>query len=651
MRYSFVNWLTISLIASLSMTMTSCSSDDKIESDSLTAKLQANKWICKDASYGEGSNYHAWVDIETTTLYFTTDNTGVAYWIQKDYDTDLGYSRTSDYSMFNYSVSGNSVTLKDEKNYVTTYTYQDGCLVYGSIVYVPSPMSSSDYEFARNLGPQTGSCGKDLQYSFDDRTGVLTISGSGRMNDYTATNQPWHNFAINEIIIKDGCKYVGTHAFNKLTYSVGSLSIANSVQEIGDYAFSNLYIEELIVPDDLMKIGDYAFSDCTYLKKLYWIGCDALEEIGDFAFGFCPINEYSLTIPKNVKKIGSNAFFSSTISGRLTLNEKLETVGITSFGRLNISKLEIPNSVKYIGSLAFRGSFSEIRIGTGLTSFGENPFLTSSSGKMYVNLGQPLTCSGDIIANDYGNAAGSWTLYVPKGSKSAYQNAEGWKSFKSIIEDSSLVSGNGTPQDGGGDNTGGSGDDPSVSHSGTHNGHEYVDLGLSVKWATCNVGATKPEGYGGYYAWGETDEKYDYDWSTYRYCDGTKETCHHIGDNIAGTYYDVAHVKWGGSWRMPSSDEINELKNKCTYKWTTQNGVYGLLVTGPNGRNIFLPAAGYHFLTFYNFGGDSCYYWSSSLYPGDESSAYARIIDSNGWYLWSESRLRYIGCSVRPVCP
>ena len=542
------------MIASLSLTMTSCSSDDKIESDSLTAKLQANKWICKDASYGEGSNYHAWVDIETTTLYFTTDNMGVAYWIQKDYDTDLGYSRTSDYSMFNYSVSGNSVTLKDEKNYVTTYTYQDGCLVYGSIVYVPSPMSSSDYEFARNLGPQTGSCGKDLQYSFDDRTGVLTISGSGRMNDYTATNQPWHNFAIKNIIIENGCKSVGSNAFHKLKYMVGDIDLPNSIEEIGDYAFCGSLIKELSVPMHIVKIGNYAFSDCSYLKSVNFAGCDALEEIGESAFYSCPIKTNYLTIPKNVKKIGAYAFMTTEVNSSLTLNEKLETIGNSAFHKLKITKLEIPNSVKYIGAVAFAGSFSEIRIGTGLRTLGECPFLTSRNGKMYVNLGQPLAIppSTYIIMNDYGNAAGSWTLYVPKGSKSAYQNAEGWKLFKSIIEDSSLVSGNGTPQ-------GGGGEDPGSSYSGTHNGHDYVDLGLSVKWATCNVGSKKPDEFGGYYAWGETEEKNYYGDETYKYYEYYENEYVFIGYDIAGTQYDAANVKWGGNWRMPTREQMQEL--------------------------------------------------------------------------------------------
>ena len=106
---------------------------------------------------------------------------------------------------------------------------------------------------------------------------------------------------------------------------------------------------------------------------------------------------------------------------------------------------------------------------------------------------------------------------------------------------------------------------------------EAIDLGLpsGTKWASWNVGATNPEEYGGFFAWGETEEKSYYDWSTYSHSDGSNETCNHIGDDIAGTSYDVAHVKWGGNWTMPTRDQIEELINNCTHTWTTRNRVKG----------------------------------------------------------------------------
>lgn len=120
---------------------------------------------------------------------------------------------------------------------------------------------------------------------------------------------------------------------------------------------------------------------------------------------------------------------------------------------------------------------------------------------------------------------------------------------------------------------------------------EAVDLGLSVKWASCNVGATSPEDAGGYYAWGETEVKSSYTLNTYLYYNSANGYFDILKD-ISNTRYDVAHVKWGGKWRLPTIKEIEELCNKCTSIWTTNNGVYGRKFVGPNGNSIFLPAAG-----------------------------------------------------------
>ena len=120
-----------------------------------------------------------------------------------------------------------------------------------------------------------------------------------------------------------------------------------------------------------------------------------------------------------------------------------------------------------------------------------------------------------------------------------------------------------------------------------------IDLGLPSgnKWACCNVGTNTPEGYGGYYAWGETEEKEDYYWENYIHCDGSESTCHDLGESICGTEYDVAHVKWGGNWQMPSSKQFSELSKNCTKEWTKINDISGLLfVSKVNEHCIFFPA-------------------------------------------------------------
>ena len=151
-----------------------------------------------------------------------------------------------------------------------------------------------------------------------------------------------------------------------------------------------------------------------------------------------------------------------------------------------------------------------------------------------------------------------------------------------------------------------------------------IDLNLpsGTKWACCNVGALKPEDYGDSYAWGETEVKDIYNWSNYIHCDGSSSTCHDIGKDIAGTDYDVAHVKWGGSWVMPSLEQINELLDNTTTGWTILEGVNGRWFTGTNGGTIFLPAAGDRWGGEPDNVGSLGVYWSSTLNERNLTSAY-----------------------------
>ena len=226
--------------------------------------------------------------------------------------------------------------------------------------------------------------------------------------------------------------------------------------------------------------------------------------------------------------------------------------------------------------------------------------------------------------------------------------------------------GNDTNQNGGNSNTG------SDNATGTANGHGYVDLGLSVKWATCNVGATKPEEYGNYYAWGETEPKTTYNWNTYKWATATQNewgewhletltkynTDANYGtvDNktVLDPEDDAAAVNWGGQWRMPTKEECEELLDNCTLKWVYSykgTGVAGLIVTGPNGNSIFLPAAGSRNEDDDLDDGFYDHFWSSSLgtdYPDD--AWYVEFL-SIGVSMRGGNRYggRYCGQSVRPV--
>lgn len=178
----------------------------------------------------------------------------------------------------------------------------------------------------------------------------------------------------------------------------------------------------------------------------------------------------------------------------------------------------------------------------------------------------------------------------------------------------------------------------------TINGHEYVDLGLpsGLKWATCNVGASSPEDYGDYYAWGETTTKSDYSSST-------STTYGKQMSSIAGNpTYDVACNKWGSPWRLPTEAEFQELIDNCTWEWSTRNGHNGYKVTSKkNGNSIFLPAAGFRYGTSSGGQGSYGYYWSATPDEGSAGRAYGfGFGEGGGNTRWGG---RDSGFSLRPV--
>lgn len=216
--------------------------------------------------------------------------------------------------------------------------------------------------------------------------------------------------------------------------------------------------------------------------------------------------------------------------------------------------------------------------------------------------------------------------------------------------------------------------------------YEYVDLGLSVKWATYNVGAAAPEDFGDYFGWGETEPYYEagyaqeypqahwkedgvtYSWSNYKHCKGSEwdltkycgiTTFGYSGfTDISTTLLpedDVAHVKWGGNWRMPTKAEFYELINNCDYTWTIQNGVSGYLVTSRKDTecSIFLPAGGYYHSSESGNGSINQFgeYWTSSLYTDNPRRAFDIFIGPFSIDTRDRTSVRFYGMSVRPVCP
>ena len=192
--------------------------------------------------------------------------------------------------------------------------------------------------------------------------------------------------------------------------------------------------------------------------------------------------------------------------------------------------------------------------------------------------------------------------------------------------------------------------------------HEYVDLGLpsGTLWATCNIGANRPEDYGDYFAWGETEPKDYCDWSTYKWCNGSYKTLTKYCKSYNYGYKsfvdnkteldiddDAASVNWDPSWRMPTIEQLSELIESSIWQWTQRNGVNGLLVTGPNGKYFFLPASGCRNDSTLN-DVDSCgYYWTRTISNGASFGGTRLRFDSG--YVDRASSNRSYGFTVRPV--
>ena len=199
----------------------------------------------------------------------------------------------------------------------------------------------------------------------------------------------------------------------------------------------------------------------------------------------------------------------------------------------------------------------------------------------------------------------------------------------------------------------------------TYTPGEAVDLGLSVKWSSVNLGATKPEEYGDYFAWGEIEPKSSYSWSTYKWCNGEEGKLTKYCPSDEPGYWDglespdnrlellseddAARAIWGGNWRMPTNAEFEELLEKCNKEWTTYKGVNGWKFTSKkNSSNwIFLPAAGSLVGPVLYNADTNGYYWSSSLKTDDPDRAWYLLFNSGNVYTYRSYR-RY-GQSVRPV--
>ncbi len=637
-------WLPILLFVATIFLFASCGSDSEDSIPPGSSILKGTKWTTTNWDYSLGSDFVGIHD-EVREFLFHSQNEGIYYLGKKDYYSDQGSSTLREAVHFKYTITNNNTVylefITEADINLPAYLYlQNNTLTVNSTTFSKSTISSTDTQWINSIKGTTGSCSW-----YSNLRGKLWIDGEGNMADYNSYNAtPWakNNRTPNKVIINEGVTSIGSYAFANA--SIGNVEMPSySLKQIGERAFRDASISNISLSNSITHIGTEAFADCSYLESISIP--NNIQEIGEYAFSGTNIDVYELEFGANLRSIEEYAFEGCEAS-YLTFEEGVETIASGAFigDFCNVGKeLKLPNSLTELGETVFEGSYKKIVIGNGIKEIGEKAFISgATSGTMYINKKTPPTAASAIIAerSSWSAAENRWTLYVPKGSKSTYSKKAPWNKFKSIVEDSSLQ--------GGEEDDDSSSDEESDNNydvTGSINGYEYVDLGLSVKWATCNVGATKPWEYGGYYAWGETKEKNIYYEPNYLY-NGIN-----IGNDISGTKYDVAHVKWGGEWRMPTKAEQNELISNCNWQWTTINDVNGYRVTGPNGNSIFLPATGLYIKNYCQKLNSFGYYWSSEVTTNIYYSDCIRFSDSDyDWDKYYSGALRYDGQTIRPIC-
>jgi hypothetical protein len=447
-----------------------------------------------------------------------------------------------------------------------------------------------------------------------------------------------------DIVSNEYINGLGVIVFDKDVTSIGdwafgycsnltSIDIPNSVTSIGEYAFRECTsLSSVTIPESTTSIGNSAFFQCISLASFggKYSTSDGLYLIDQAIIIAAAIGSISgsISLPSSVKGIGDFAFYGCGGLTAIAIPEGVTYIGQYAFRECsNLTSVSLPEGLTHIGSYAFHGceSIGSITLPKSVTYIGSYAFLDCSNlSRIIVLCDTPPMVAGDLFDD-----TSDCPIYVPAESVDAYKSTQYWSDYADRINALAPLP-------------------------------EAVDLGLSVKWASFNLGASAPEEYGDYYAWGETEPKDDYSWETYKWCMGSNTTLTKYCDKTDRGYEgftddktvldlddDAAHVNLGGSWRMPTDAEMTELRENCTWAWTTLNGVNGGLATGPNGNSIFLPAAGKWNSTDLFFAGSYGFVLSSSL--ATDSTSYASDIYLSSSIIDRSGDFRCLGISVRPV--
>ena len=522
-----------------------------------------------------------------------------------------------------------------------------------------------------------------ISNEYADGRGIITFDADViSIGDWAFTGRK----KLTGIALPESVTTIGKGAFSSCN-SLTSITVPKSVTSIGDFAFNQcLELTSITLPDSVITIGNYAFDGCislydiiipksvTFIGERAFSGCcfteitfpESVISIGDFAFFVCN-GLTSITIPESVTSIGVGAFagcaslvhfsgkFASqdglflidsgsilsaangAMHGSITIPDGITAIGDWSFSFCyGLTSITVPKSVISIGDFAFSSctDLTNITIPESVTSIGSEAF-EGCYGLTSITVLALMAPMGNLRMF---NNTNDCPIYVPAGSVDAYKTTEGWSEYADRIQ--AIPSSIPVP--------------------------EAVDMGLSVKWASFNLGATKPEEYGDYYAWGELAGKDidSYTKSNYKFYENGVYTKYTLGGKmVLDPEDDAATVSLGDHWRTPSLEEYLELFNttKNSVTWTTMNGVVGWTLTSrTNGNSIFIPAGGQRRAENpYDAQGQFAFSWTRDLYPYNDTYAYALClydITTGGTYLAPKSYLnetgnlwREMGLPIRPV--
>ena len=512
---------------------------------------------------------------------------------------------------FSACIGLTSITIPNSVTSIGERAFQD-CSSLTNITIPSSVTSISNHTFRKCSGLTSITIPNSVksigENAFEDCSSLTNITIP---NSVTSISNCafWGCSALISIILPNSVSSISSYAFYNCS-GLSSVTIPSSVTNIGCYAFSGCKgLTSITFPNSLTSISNYAFKDCSGLTSIV---SEIVKPFEIQSNVFSYYTKPTLTVPSGTKSAYQSTAgwnkFTNIVEGNLenqykSLDDYIKVSSVKRNGNIydinpiikNIKKIYVDlreNTTS--GSYCFMGIHND----------SENNNIDISSRGLNNNSSHNLTIKNSSYYNIKklaDNKTYSWLYYNPSNNNEVIIDVEQYLGGVGHIKNWQYTFGTSCVVN-------------IVTDSSENSGMaEPIDLGLSVKWASWNIGASKPEEYGSYFSWGETSPKSNYAWSTYKY--GNPPSKYNSTDNkkTLDPSDDAAVVLWGGKWRMPTNAEEKELYEKCKWTYTQRNGINGYQVTGPNGNSIFLPSAGLYdansTLSSKNSGG---WYWSST---------------------------------------